>query len=207
MTHTLHRVTNHENFKEDYVILVMPARGINNDETTPGKLKRFLEIFKKHNPVNMGGIGTGHLYDSTPDQVIENVYNDLPMVHGVFSSREDLVAALKDIKDEDMGVSIIVSGLVDSVDCCAREAGLKRHSVNYSLGIWGDKSKLPDEKLLEITTMCGHAMISVNLVKKMISDVKKGIKTVDKAAAELAKPCVCGIFNAEKAKKIIEELM
>ncbi|MDD3706196.1 MAG: hypothetical protein PHC45_09080, partial [Clostridiaceae bacterium] len=73
--------------------------------------------------------------------------------------------------------------------------------------IWGDKARLPDEKYLEITSMCGHAMISVNLIKKMINDVKKGIKTIEQAAAELAKPCVCGIFNAEKAQKILEELI
>lgn len=207
MTHTLHRVANLQDFKEDYVILVMPAKGINNDENIVEKLRKFLGIFERHNPVNMGGIGIGHLYDSTADRIIDNVYSELPMVHGVFSNREDLVAALKDIKVEDMGISIIVSGLVDSVDCCAKEAGLKRHSVNYSLGIWGDKTKLPDEKYLEITSMCGHAMISVNLIKKMINDIKKGIKTLDQAAAELAKPCVCGIFNAEKAQKILEELI
>lgn len=207
MTHTLHRVANLQDFKEDFVILVMPAKGINNDENIVEKLKKFLRIFERHNPVNLGGIGIGHLYDSAADQIIDNVYSELPMVHGVFSNREDLVAALKDIKDEDMGISIIVSGLVDSVDCCAKEAGLKRHSVNYSLGIWGDKARLPDEKYLEITSMCGHAMISVNLIKKMINDVKKGIKTIEQAAAELAKPCVCGIFNAEKAQKILEELI
>lgn len=207
MTHTLHRVANLQDFKEDFVILVMPAKGINNDENIVEKLKKFLRIFERHNPVNLGGIGIGHLYDSAADQIIDNVYSELPMVHGVFSNREDLVSALKDIKDEDMGISIIVSGLVDSVDCCAKEAGLKRHSVNYSLGIWGDKARLPDEKYLEITSMCGHAMISVNLIKKMINDVKKGIKTIEQAAAELAKPCVCGIFNAEKAQKILEELI
>lgn len=147
MTHTLHRVANLQDFKEDYVILVMPAKGINNDENIVEKLRKFLGIFERHNPVNMGGIGIGHLYDSTADRIIDNVYSELPMVHGVFSNREDLVAALKDIKVEDMGISIIVSGLVDSVDCCAKEAGLKRHSVNYSLGIWGDKTKLPDETL------------------------------------------------------------
>jgi len=155
----------------------------------------------------MGELGIGHLHDSKPEEIINNVYQELPMVHGVFNTREDLISALKDIKDEDMGISIIVTGLVDSVNCCSKEAGLKRHSINYSLGIWGDKSKLPDEKYLGITTMCGHAMISFNLVKKLIEDIKKEKTTIDKAAQELAKPCVCGIFNTEKAKKVLEELI
>lgn len=207
MTHTLHRAQGVGGKENDFVILAMPARGINNDESTAEKLKNFLKIFEKHNPNNMGALGIGHLHNSNPPAIIKKVYKDLPMVHGVFNTREDLIAALKDIKDEDMGISIIVTGLTDSVGCCAKEAGLERHSINYSLGIWGDKDKLPDEKYLEITSMCGHAMISFNLVGKYVEDIKKGKTTIKKAAEKLAEPCVCGIFNTEKARNILEELI
>ena len=205
MTHTLHRVINAGDV-DDFVIMAMPARGYNNDERVKGKLQNFLKIFASHNPVNMGAVGIGTLYEMPAEQIIENVYPELPMVHGVFSKRDDLIAALKDIKQADMGISVIVTGLVDSVDCCIKKAGLSRHSMNYSLGIWGDKSLLPDEPYLKIISMCGHAMISVNIVKKMAEDIKKGAITVEAAAAELAKPCVCGIFNGEKAKQILLEL-
>ncbi|HMM19354.1 MAG TPA: hypothetical protein PKA10_01365 [Selenomonadales bacterium] len=207
MTHTLHRRAGADGLRDDFVIMAMPARGFNNDEKVVEKLQEFLAIFSRHNPNNMGAMGIGHLYESTPEQIIQKVYPELPMVHGVFRNREDVVAALKEIKAEDMGISIIVTGLVDAADCCAREAGLTRHSINYSLGIWGKTELLPDEKYLQITSMCGHAMISVNLVKKMIADVKKGVITLDQAAAELAKPCVCGIFNGARARGILEELM
>ena len=207
MTHTLHRIKRNGEPEHDFVILAMPARGVNNDDQSPDKLKHFLRIFQKNNAVNMGGIGSGHLYDSKPEEVIEHVYRDMPMVHGVFTNREDLIGALKDIKEADMGISIIVSGLIDEVDYCAAEAGMKRHSVNYSLGIWGDKSKLPDQKYLEITTMCGHAMISPQFVGKMVDDIRKGRKTIEKAALELAKPCVCGIFNAANATEVLARLV
>ena len=95
---------------------------------------------------------------------------------------------------------------MDDVDCCAKKAGIQRHSVDITLGTWGDTSKLPPEEILEITTMCGHAMISVNLVKKMIADIRKGIISPKKAAQKLAEPCVCGIFNTDKAERLLAEL-
>lgn len=210
MTHTLHRRAGNDGLNDDYVILVMAAVGINKDDTTAEKYKNFLRIFLKHNPVNIGGIGIGQLYDSSPEKIIDmidSVWPNLPMIHGVFNTREDLVAALKDIKEADMGISVIVTGLAESVDCCRKEAGLERHSINFSMGIWGDKMKLPDEKYLQIASMCGHAMISFNLINKMIDDIKTGSSTIDQAAKELAKPCVCGIFNKERAKKILQEFV
>jgi len=65
---------------------------------------------------------------------------------------------------------------------------------------------LPDEDILSITTMCGHHMISPNLVKKLVEDVKKGKITPEKAAWKLATFCPCGIFNHVRAEKLIEEL-
>jgi len=210
MTHTLHRRAGNVGLDDDYVILVMAATGINKDDSCVEKYKEYLRIFLKHNPVNMGGMGIGHLYDSEPEEIIENVekvWPDLPMVHGVFKNREDLIGALKDIKEADLGLSVIVSGLAESTDCCIKEAGLHRHSINYSLGIWGATEKLPDERYLQITTMCGHAMISFNLVDKMVEDIKAGRITAEQAAAELAKPCVCGIFNVDRAKRLLEEFI
>lgn len=206
MTHTLHRIAGKTKDESDFVIIAMPARGINNQDVIE-KFEKFIEIFKRHNAINMGGMKVGHLYDSTPEEIVDRLYDDLPMIHGVFSNRDDLVGALKEIKAEDIGISVIVTGLVDDVDCCCKESGVKRHSINYSLGVWGNLDKIEDERYLELTTMCGHSMISVNLVKKMIKDIEKGRKTIEEAAAELARPCVCGIFNTEKAKKVLEDLM
>lgn len=95
------------------------------------------------------------------------------MLHAVFKDRDTLVEVMKALREADYGYSVVVSGLVDDVDCCAKKAGIQRHAVDLSLGIWGAVQKLPDEQVMEITTMCGHAMISANLVYKMIDDIKR----------------------------------
>ena len=51
MTHTLHRSGTVESLKNDYVILVMPAQGFNNEGAAP-KMRGVLEIILNHNPVS-----------------------------------------------------------------------------------------------------------------------------------------------------------
>ncbi|MDR2908548.1 MAG: hypothetical protein LBU86_01510, partial [Oscillospiraceae bacterium] len=119
---------------------------------------------------------------------------------------DTLIKVMKALNQADLGFSAVVSGLLDDVDCCARQAGISRHSVDISLGIWGNLDKLPEKEIMEITTMCGHAMISANLVNKLVRDIRDGKTTAQKAALELTAPCVCGIFNTEKAVRLLGEL-
>lgn len=205
MSHTLHRIKTEGNKYNDYVVLIMPARGVNNQNSVE-IFRKYLRLLSKFNPVNMGGMKIGTLVDSTVDELIENISPEAPMMHAVFSDRDTLIEVMKALKEADYGYSVVVSGLVDDVDCCAKKAGIQRHSVDLTLGTWGDLSKLPPQALLEITTMCGHAMISVNLVNKMIADIKANRTTPRKAAVELAKPCSCGIFNIDKAEALLNEL-
>ena len=103
MSHTLHRVAGADMLSDDYVILVMASVSYNKDASTPGKYKEHLKIMLRHNPVNLGGMGIGHLKDSTPEEIlsrIDSVFPNLPMVHGVFQTREDLVAALKEMTEQ-----------------------------------------------------------------------------------------------------------
>ncbi len=51
--------------------------------------------------------------------------------------------------------------------------------------------------------MCGHSLVPVALVKKMIADVQKGKVSPDKAAEKLARNCLCGIFNPNRAAKLL----
>ena len=51
--------------------------------------------------------------------------------------------------------------------------------------------------------MCGHAMISANLVKSMVQEIKAGTKTPEEAAKVLAPQCACGIFNPARAAKLL----
>lgn len=205
MTHTLHRLKNEDRQTDDYVVLIMPAKGINNSDSKE-VFKKYIDILYKFDPINLGGIGVGNLALDDIETIKKQVTEDAVMVHGVFKDRETLIKVLKALKDADYGYSVVVSGLVDDVDCCAKDSKIQRHSVDLSLGIWGAIEKLPPEEIMEITTMCGHAMISANLVTKMVEDIKKGRTTSEKAAIELAKPCACGIFNTEKAKGLLDEL-
>jgi hypothetical protein len=54
--------------------------------------------------------------------------------------------------------------------------------------------------------MCGHGMVSVNLILKMVEKVKKRKVTAEKAAEQLFKPCMCGIFNPHRAAKLLTRL-
>jgi hypothetical protein len=54
--------------------------------------------------------------------------------------------------------------------------------------------------------MCGHGLVSGRLVKRMVADIKKKKITPEKAALELAKPCLCGIFNPHRAAKLLTKM-
>ena len=205
MSHTLHRRGTLESLKNDYVLFAMSAKGINEVESD-AKLRRFLEIVNRFGPVNLGDMRTGNRYITTTGEIIEKT-RDTSIVHGVFDNRESLIKALQALKDEDLGISVIVSGLMGDVRECCREAGVNRHTCETSLGIWGKTERLPDEEILRFTTMCGHGQVPFNLVKKMIADIKEGRLTVGEAAEELAKPCQCGVFNPKRAEAMLEEIL
>jgi hypothetical protein len=205
MSHTLHRRGTLESLKNDYIVFAMSAKGVNEVDSNI-KLKRFLEIVSRFGPVNLGDMRTGNRYITTDQEIIDKT-QDTSIVHGVFDNRESLIKALKALKDEDMGISVIVSGLLGNVQECCREAGIERHTCETSLGIWGKKERLPDEEILRFTTMCGHGQVPFNLIKKMIAEVKEGRLSVRQAAEEMAKPCQCGVFNPRRAEAMLEEIL
>ena len=121
-----------------------------------------------------------------------------------FSDREAMKRTLQKIKDAEIGISIVVSGLIDEVFAMAREVGLKPHTAFLSLGIHGKKELLPDEKVLEITTMCGHGLVATKLTKSVRQKVKAGKITAAEGARLLAQPCPCGIVNTDRCTELLE---
>ena len=119
MTHTLHRVKSENGRTNDYVVLIMPARGVNNQDSVE-MFKKYIDLLAPFKPVNMGGIGIGNLAVNTIEELRENVSAEAPMIHAVFSDRDTLIAVMKALKEADYGYSVVVSGLVDDVDCCAK---------------------------------------------------------------------------------------
>jgi len=78
-------------------------------------------------------------------------------------------------------------------------------AINYSLGFWGNKGRLPPKRILELTTMCGHGLISPNLVWHLGQKVSEGLPVAD-AAREIAKCCVCDIVNCRRCELLLEEM-
>lgn len=202
MTHSLHRRGTAESLSEDYVLLCLPAIGINDEGHDP-KLSEFLRICLRHNPVNIGTISTGNMYSHKPEELVKAAHG---IVHAVYTDPDKVADALKELNEADLGMSVVVSGIYENADKCMERAGLKHHTANFSLGIWGKTEKLPSDDILEVTTMCGHALVSANLVKEMAKEIKAGAKTAQSAAETLAAQCACGIFNPARAAKLLSAM-
>ena len=218
MTNTLHRYGDSASFRDDYILFAIPCRG-KNDEGAVDKLKTFLRICARHQPANMGNSSfgsyrpSGHLNplnhwnrDFTQDyeSVIDAVYRP-GTVAAVFESKEKAEAALSEVKQADLGLSINMSTSVTGAQECAQDTGLKRHSVEYSLGFFDPHDHLPNSQVLELSTMCGHGMVSFNMAKKMLDMVREGRRTPDQAVLTLARFCPCGVYNPARARRLLED--
>jgi len=201
MTHTLHRQGTRESLSRDYPLVAVAAHGFNDKGAGP-KLGKFLEICWRHGAVNLGDMKQGSVFSHDADGIIKNV-SDTTIVECVFDDLGKVEAVLRELKEADIGMPVVVSGFIESVRECCKKVGLEIHTVAQSLGVWGKTSLLPRKEVLEITTMCGHAMVSPNLVEKMIEDIKKGKMSAKKAAEKLTKPCECGIFNPTRAAELL----
>ena len=204
MTHTLHRQGTEESLSDDYVFLCMAAKGINEDGAAD-KMRDFLRIVLRHNPVNIGDMRTGNLFNTSIENILDRV-TSTSIVHGVFTDRDTAANVLRELKDANLGMSVVVSSTFSSVKKCCLEAGLSPHTVDYSGGIWGKTERLPSEEVLGVTTMCGHGMAAPNLVKALVEDIKAGRISVEEASKELAERCECGIFNPTRAARLLQAM-
>lgn len=206
MTHSAHRFGSKASLNNDYTIYARTSRHVNREGCGP-KLRKILEIFLSENPVNFGSSHAGNSYAS--GLKIEEYAESLDNAYGVccsFSSRESVKRVLKKLKEANLGISIVVSGLIDDVKSMAREIGTTPHTALLSLGIHGDTSLLPEDRVLEITTMCGHGMVATRQVEHVMGEVQAGEMSPEDGAQLLAQPCPCGIFNVDRCCNILEEL-
>ena len=203
MTHTNHRIGDFLN--EDYVILIMPSKGI-NVEGSGQKLRRYLEMALENGAIKIGDARLGNEYhQGSVEKVLENM-EDQAVVQAVFKDKESLVKTLQTYKEADLGLSVVVSGLFDHVGECCKEVGLERHTINQSMGRWGKTDKLPPPEILQLNTMCGHGMVAVGLINEVVADIKSGNCTAEEGAERLFAPCMCGIFNPHRAALILKDL-
>ena len=207
MTHSLHRQGTAANLGGDYVVLAMAAKGI-NEEGAAGKLREFLRIASHLSPVNMGDMKTGNTLRMSLEEMIQGC-EDTSIVHAVFTEIEAVRQLLGHLQEADLGVSIVVSGLFVPVRDCCHDLGLEPapHTVNHSLGVWGRTEMLPEPEVLQISTMCGHGMVSFGLIRDVVAELGEGKLSVREAAERLAKPCECGIFNPRRAAQLLERMV
>lgn len=205
MTHSLHRRGSAESLKNDYVLIARSSIDVNRVGCGP-KFQRIRQVLHAVGPVNAGIAETGEnmARGLDVDRWLARTSDDT-IICSVFSSKEKLRQVLQELKKQDLGISITVSGLIDEVFGLAQDLGLKPHTVNLSLGVYGKTELLPPEEVLVETSMCGHALISTHLAQTLKAEVAAGKLTAKEAARRLAEPCVCGIFNMERAEALLKQ--
>jgi hypothetical protein len=228
MTNTLHRFSEHyarapgddvRPVTDDYIVFAMASKGVNDDAIVQ-KYRAFLKLALKFQPVNIGDATHGgwlrprrdlkptnhwtreHVPD--PEAVVAGI--DGPStVAAVFDRYENMKAFVDALVEEDIGVSINIAAPMDAAHRCCKDTGIARHSVEYSLGFQGRLDKLPEARTLELSTMCGHGMVSASFARKMLDWVKENRRTPAEAAAYMARFCSCGVFNVKRAERLLDE--
>lgn len=203
MTHSLHRSGDIESQKKDFCWFMYQTKGVNNVNIKPKALE-FIAAAEAVGSENWGDVKTGPITRFAPEEIKEKI-TDKSRIRGVFTKKEQVVEFLKRIKAKDLGQSVVITGVLTEVLPACKEAGVTPHSINYSLGVWGKKEKLPDEITLSITTMCGHHMIPPKFVKHIMQQVEIGKMTPEEGANRLSDFCYCGIFNQVRCADIIRK--
>ncbi len=203
MTNTLHRRGTPEDLRKDFVVFATPSRSISPE--LPDKMKRFTEIVLKHRPVNVGKVENMAMKRIDARRIDEEMQGEIALT-ATFDNVEAVASVVADLKEADLGIPINISGLLEEVSERCRKAGMTPHSVEQSLGVMGKTDRLPPREIVEINTMCGHGMVSFNLIKKVVEEVKLERMTPEDGAYHLAKPCECGAFNPTRARQMLEAL-
>lgn len=231
MTNSMHRQGSVESLQQDVVLFTHTAAGYNKKGSAP-RIQAFARIVLRHRPANFGigkfldersnflrelfrqrskgekfgegGHPTAETYRRWEERVATITDND--GAFAVFADFAQFRDAVRELKEADLGISIDATGLHGEIDAVLRECGLVRHSIEHSLGFMGNVRRLPDAPILELSTMCGHGMVSFNLSQKMTDLVRTGQITPERAAQHLAKGCTCGIYNPVRATRILGEL-
>lgn len=205
MTHSLHRQGSEDSLKNDYVLLCTPAKGMNNKDSRE-KLLKILDIIMEVGPSNIGFYGHGCILCGISIDEVKKTFHDNSRIRCNFDDITKLKKALYRIKAENLGLSITVSGLIRVIEKLSLELELTPHTINIACGFYGKTDRLPSDEILELSTMCGHGMISHSLVESIVDDYTSN--KIDKIAAirKMGEPCLCGIFNPTRAQNILQML-
>jgi hypothetical protein len=205
MTHTLHRKAGSADAKKEFLLIGMATKGVNYDGSRE-KLVRILEICKENGAVNLGDTQQSNIYFlGSPEELYKRMV-DGAIAGALFDNKASLVNALRKIKEEDTGMSVVVTGDIEEIRGVGDRIGVSPHTIALSLGIMGRTERLPSEGTLELMTMCGHGMVTERMIEAALGEIREGKTTAEKAVLQMTKCCVCGCFNPTRAKTIIERL-
>ena len=157
----------------------------------------------------------GHWPEATLRLLLGAVATRTPVITAVYTDMQDVVDLIDDLKggwlqhnrENGYPISIVLSGLFDDVHRCCQRTGSREHTYLHSLGFFGKTQDLPSEDELEIITMCGHGLVAANRVRWLVEDIRAGETTLAEAAENVARPCVCGIVNRERAGEVLRRLV
>jgi hypothetical protein len=218
VTHSCHRLGAPEDLPGDYVVLArvdpsVPAQA-GYGRAVPERMRELAGILARHAPlaldVRMGTRPVRYVRAESaacpagdPASAIASDAELTEVRHAVYGDRRSVEAVLREVRNADLGISLVVSGPFSEVQEACRAAGLRPHSLHVGLGTWGRTDLLPDTRTLHICTMCGHGLVAAALVAGLAGRVERGQLTPRQAAVEAARPCVCNIVNVSRATAIL----
>ena len=201
MTHAVHRMGDPASLAHDFHLLGMVSKKAEIPDAVD-KLKEFLRIVHRAGAVNIGVSRQGSLFHKSLNELEEALASD-SLIHATFDSGEKLRHAVEEVKKADLGISVTAQGLFNKIEQCCQKSGLSFHTVALSLGVIGPPEMIPEPEVLALSTMCGHGFVSFNLARKALEDVASQRRDVDDVCRELARPCLCGLFNPALAREIL----
>ncbi|MDR1889664.1 MAG: hypothetical protein LBQ81_09855 [Zoogloeaceae bacterium] len=204
MTHTLYRAGSIESQASEVCWLLYTSKGLNDTNFVEAARHYIAAVEATGDDVNWGETQIGTKMRTGTEHVKNNLKKN-SRLRGVFSQKQSAVRFLKEIQGKNLFQSVLISGILTDIAVICAEAGVVPRYCNFSLGIFGNKAKLPDEQTLAITTMCGHHRISPKYVQALRQDVERGWMSAEDAAHKLASICLCGIFNPKRACTLLQQ--
>ena len=204
MSHSLHRSGTEENLQNDYTFYARSSRYVNR-KGCGLKLHKIFDVMLSEAPVNYGHSERSLKSGLSIEEYADSLDN-ASGICGCFSDKRILKSFLIKYRQAQTGISLVISGLIDEIVKLAEALDLKPHTAFLSLGGHGKKVLLPEDKILEITAMRGHGMVSSQLVTAVAIKVRSGEMSLREGADQLAQPCPCGIFNTDRCQALISQL-
>lgn len=111
MTHSLHRCGKLQ--EKDYVWQLYHVKGI-NDQNLNARLKKAIDIAEKCGSINWGDVKSGTIASISSEKIKAKLTNK-SRIRGVFSSQEQTAVFIKRMKKADLGLCVIIAGVLDRV--------------------------------------------------------------------------------------------